>query len=168
MIRNFDGKIPRIAASALVNETAYVIGDVEIGENSSAWPGAVIRGDAGKIILGNNVHIQDNCVLHTNNSLIIADNVIVGHGAVVHCHRVGSNVLIGNKAVVLDDAEIGDNCVIAAGALVSPGARVPDNTLMMGIPAKPKGQLTQKDLEPLREGIEHYAAAVKKYKQQGF
>jgi carbonic anhydrase/acetyltransferase-like protein (isoleucine patch superfamily) len=167
MIRTFDGKTPQIAASAFVNEAAYVIGDVEIGENSSAWPGAVIRGDAGKITLGRNVHIQDNCVLHTNNALIIADNVVVGHGAVVHCHRVGSRVLIGNKAIVLDDAEIGNNCVIAAGALISPGAKIPDNTLMMGVPAKAKGLLTQNDLAPLMEALEHYAVVIKKYKQQG-
>jgi carbonic anhydrase/acetyltransferase-like protein (isoleucine patch superfamily) len=89
MIRNLGDKVPQIHPSVYVSEAAYVAGDVEIGENSSVWPGAVIRGDFGKIVIGKNSHIEDNCVIHTGDTLTIGDNVIVGHGATVHCKKIG-------------------------------------------------------------------------------
>jgi len=106
MIRSFNGKTPKIADTAFVSEFAYVVGDVEIGEKSGVWPGAVVRGDFGSIRIGQNSHIEDNAVLHAWKSLIIGDNVTVGHSAVVHCLRIGDNVLVGNNATVLDDTEM--------------------------------------------------------------
>ena len=100
MIKAFDGKTPQIAPTAFVSEAAYIIGDVEIGENSSIWPGAVIRGDFTSIKVGHNSQIEDNCVVHAGSPLVIGDNVHIGHGAVIHCSRIGNNVLIGSKATL--------------------------------------------------------------------
>ena len=107
MIRSFDGKSPKIHPSAFISETAYIVGDVEIGEGASVWPGAVIRGDYGQIIIGRNCSIQDNCVLHTDDYLELGDNVLMTHGAVVHGGTIGNNVLIGVNAAVLESAHVG-------------------------------------------------------------
>jgi carbonic anhydrase/acetyltransferase-like protein (isoleucine patch superfamily) len=133
MIRSF-GKTPKIAESAFVSETAYVIGDVEIGEESNVWPGAVIRGDLFSIKIGRNVSIEDNCVIHAGppsafiGELTVGDRVIIGHGAVIHCRSIGNNVLVGMTATLLQDAEIGNDCVIAAACLVGQGVNIPDNS----------------------------------------
>src|SRR4030042_4874489 len=100
MIRKVNGKSPKIASSAFVSEAAYIVGDVKIGENSNIWPGAVIRADFGKITIGKNTSIEDNCVVHSGADVIIGHNTIMGHGAVVHCHRLGSRVLGGNNATL--------------------------------------------------------------------
>jgi len=114
MIKSFDGKKPRIAKSAFVSEAAYVIGDVEIGENSSVWPGAVIRGDFASIKIGGNSTVQDNSVLHTdiNAPMEIGDNVLIGHGVVLHGLEIGNNTLIGNNATLLDESKIGSFCIV--------------------------------------------------------
>src|SRR5687768_6293827 len=90
-ILTFDGKTPKIHPSAFISQTATIIGDVEIGEGSSVWPGAVIRADFAPIRIGNGTHIEDNCVLHTGSLLEIGDNVTVGHSVVIHCRRVGNS-----------------------------------------------------------------------------
>jgi len=100
VIRSLDGKTPKIHPSCFVSETAYIVGDVEIGEDTSIWPGAVIRGDYGKIIIGKACSIQDNCVLHTDDYLELGDNVLMTHGAVIHGGIVGNNVLIGMNAFI--------------------------------------------------------------------
>ena len=118
MIREFKDKKPRIASTAFVSESACVIGDVEIGDHSSVWPGAVVRGDFASIKIGNNTQIEDNCVMHAGSDQVIGDNVHIGHGAVVHCSKIGNNVLVGIQSTVLDGVEIGDYCVIGAYSLV--------------------------------------------------
>ena len=125
MIRSFGGKTPKIAESAFVSETAYVIGDVEIGEGSGIWPGAVVRGDFASIKIGRNTMIEDNSVVHTGEPMEIGDNVTIGHGVVVHGIKIGNNTLVGNNATVLDNAEIGSFCVIGAGCLVRQGMVIP-------------------------------------------
>lgn len=168
MITSFDGKTPQIAPSALIHETACIIGDVEIGENSSIWPGAVLRGDIAKIKIGSNTSIQDNCVVHCEEELVIGDNVIVGHTAVLHCKSIGSNVIIGNNATVLDGTEIGDYCIIGAGSTVAPDTKVPDRSLVVGIPGKRKSEISAEHLARLEHAIEFYTKLTQKYKQQGF
>ena len=106
MIRSLGDKTPKIADSAFISEAAYVIGDVEIGENSGIWPGAVVRGDFGSIRIGRNTMIEDNCVVHGAVPMEIGDNVLIGHAVVVHGKKVGNNTLVGNNATILDDAEI--------------------------------------------------------------
>ena len=136
MIRSFNGVTPTIHPTAFVSEAAYVVGDVHVGENSSVWPGAVLRGDYGRIRVGRNTNIQDNCVLHADDYLEVGDNVVVTHGAVLHCHRVGNNVMVGINAVLLENAEIEDNCVIGAGSVVLADTRVPSNSVVVGVPGK--------------------------------
>ena len=150
MIRTFNGKRPRIAASAFVSEAAYVVGDVEIHENASIWPGAVIRADFGKIVVGKRSSLEDNCVVHGEGALVIGDDVIVGHGAVVHGESIGHHVLVGNKATVLDGVRIGNYCIIGAGSMIPPGMRVPDKKLVMGIPARIKGSLNGEQIARLK------------------
>lgn len=168
MIKSFGGKMPQIAQSAFVSEAAYVIGDVEIGENSSVWPGAVIRGDFARITIGQNTQIEDNSVLHTGTPMIIGDNVHIGHSVVVHCHRIGNNVLIGNNAVLLDGAEVGDFCIISAGAVVSQGMKIPDRSFAAGVPAKVKGEVTAEQIARIETGVDTYVKLAQQYKEQGF
>ena len=167
MIRSFNGKTPKIAESAFVSEAAYVIGDVEIGENSGVWPGAVIRGDFASIKIGGNTTIQDNCVLHADVPMEIGDNVLIGHSAVLHGIKIGSNTLIGNNATILNDTQIGSFCLIGAGCLVSQGMEVPDNSFVVGVPAKIMGQVSQERRLQLQKGPKTYAKLVKQYKEQG-
>ncbi len=167
MIRSFNDKIPRIAESVFVSETAYVIGDVEIGENSGIWPGAVVRGDFASIKIGRNTMIEDNSVVHTGEPMEIGDNVTIGHSVVVHGIKIGNNTLIGNNATVLDNAEIGSFCVIGAGCLVSQGMKIPDNSFVVGVPAIIKGLVSPERRRQRKRGSLSYAELMKRYKEQG-
>ncbi len=168
MIRSFNGRTPKIAESALVSEAAYIIGDVEIGENASVWPGAVVRGDFASIKIGCNTKVEDNCVLHTGVPMEIGDNVTIGHSVVVPGIKVGNNTLIGNNATVLDNAEIGSFCLIAAGCLVSQGMEIPDNSFVIGVPAEIKGEISPHHRLRLKRVIQAYLELLKRYKEQGF
>ena len=167
MIREFRGKKPRIAKSAFVSEAAYVIGDVEIGENSSVWPGAVVRGDFASIKIGNNAQIEDNCVMHAGSEQVIGDNVHIGHGAVVHCSRVGDNVLIGIQSTVLEGVEIGDHCVIGAYSLVLERTKIPSRSFVVGRPARIKDDVSESQLRRIDAGVEWYLRLTREYKEQG-
>jgi carbonic anhydrase/acetyltransferase-like protein (isoleucine patch superfamily) len=134
-VRSLGDKVPRIAATAWVSEQAYVVGDVELCDGASVWPGAVVRGDFSSIYIGANTVVEDNCVIHTGEPLRIGQNNIIGHSVVVHCRSIGSNCLIGNHAVLLDSAEIGDLCLVAAGSLVLGRSVVPDRSFLSGSPA---------------------------------
>jgi len=173
MIRGLSGKTPKIAESAFVSEAAYVIGDVEIGENSSVWPGALIRSDFGNIKIGKNTAIEDNCVIHSGTpsahigDVTIGDEVQIGHGAVINCRRIGNNVLIGMNATILHDAEIGEFCIIGAGCLVSQGMKIPDKSFVVGVPGKIKGKISAEQLWWVEKAPQIYAELVKQYKEQG-
>ena len=173
MIRELNGKTPRISESAFISEAAYVVGDVEIGEYSNVFPGAVIRGDFGKITVGRNTSIEDNCVIHsgtpssTDGDVFIGDRVIFGHGATMNGRKIGSNVLIGMNATILHDVEIGNFCIIGAGCLVIQGMIIPDNSLVVGSPGKIKGQPTKQQLLWVQEGFKEYSELAKHYKEQG-
>ena len=123
---------------AYLAETAIVQGDVTLGAGVNIWHHCVVRGDVAPIRLGDRVNVQDGTILHCRSGvpLEIAPDVAIGHQAVVHCQSVGSRTLIGIRAVLLDDCEIGENCLIAAGALVPPRTVVPDGSVVMGIPGK--------------------------------
>lgn len=171
MIKSFEGKTPQIAASAYVSEAAYVVGDVEIGENCSVWPGAVIRADSGHIVIGKNTAIEDNCVIHSgelsNPDVSIGNNVNIGHGAMVHGQKIGNNVLVGINAVILHNAIIGDFCLIGAGCVVSEGMVIPDNSFVVGVPAKIKGKVPEKLMHWLRDVPGEYAELAKQYREEG-
>jgi carbonic anhydrase/acetyltransferase-like protein (isoleucine patch superfamily) len=166
MIKSCNGKIPQIHPTAFVSEAAYVVGDVQIGEYSSVWPGAVIRGDFARIVIGKNTAIEDNCVLHTPERLEIGDNVTIGHSVTVHCRKVGSNCLLGIGAILLNGAEVGDYCLIAAGTLVPPNTVIPDRSLVMGSPGKVK-PLPEERLLELKSGASAYADLAQEYKKAG-
>jgi carbonic anhydrase/acetyltransferase-like protein (isoleucine patch superfamily) len=175
MIRSLGDKKPKIAKSAFVSEAAYVIGEVEIGENSSVWPGAVIRADFGSIRIGKNTAVEDNCVLHAGTpnepdyreKMTIGDNVHIGHGAVLNCRKIGNNVLVGMNATILHDVEIGNFCIIGAGCMVSEGMKVPDRSLVVGVPGKIKDQVTDEQLWWVEEAPKIYVELTKRYKKLG-
>ncbi len=166
MIRSIDGKTPKIHPTAFVSEAAYIVGDVEIGEGTNVWPGAVIRGDYGRIIIGKDCSIQDNCVVHADDFLEFGDNVLMTHGAVVHGGRVGNNVLIGINAVLLEEAQVGNYCIIGAGAVVRGGARVPDNSLVVGVPGQVK-PLTDEQAKRLKDPTANYRLNARRFIEAG-
>ncbi|PKN62954.1 MAG: gamma carbonic anhydrase family protein [Deltaproteobacteria bacterium HGW-Deltaproteobacteria-15] len=174
MIRSFNGKSPRIADSAFVSEAAYIIGDVEIGENSGVMPSAVIRADMGKITIGSSVFVEDNCVIHSGSSLgpngdvVIGDRVLIGHGAVLNCRSIGSHVLVGMNATLLHNADIGNYCIIAACAMVTQGMKVPDRSFVVGVPGKIAGPPTEDQLWWVKDGITQYAQLLELYKKEKF
>jgi carbonic anhydrase/acetyltransferase-like protein (isoleucine patch superfamily) len=173
MIRSFNGKTPVIAESAFICETASIIGNVIIGENCSVWPGAVIRGDFGRITIGNNTAVEDNVVLHAGSPtpqaeqcLVIGENSHIGHGAVINCSKIGNHVLIGMNATLLHDAVIGDYCIIAAGSLVKQGMRIPDKSFVVGVPARIKGEATSEQLWWVEQAPEEYLKLIEIYKKE--
>lgn len=168
MIESFMGRQPKIPESAFVHHTAYIMGDVELGQGSSVWPGAVIRGDTpggergGKMTIGNNTHIEDNVTIHFTKS--IGDNVVIGHGAVVEAHSIGNNVLIGDNATALAFSRIGSNCIIAAGSMVMEGMEIPDNSFVTGSPAKVKREISQKQLEMIDQLLSFMPGLIAEHK----
>jgi carbonic anhydrase/acetyltransferase-like protein (isoleucine patch superfamily) len=164
VIRSIDGKAPQIHPSAFISEAAYIVGDVAIDRNTSVWPGAVIRGDYGKIIIGKNCSIQDNCVIHTDDFLELGDNVLMTHGAVVHGGRVGSNVLIGVNAVLLEDAHVGSFCLIGACAVVR--GHVPDHSLVIGVPGQIR-PLSEQQAKRLEDPTGTYVRNARRYIDAG-
>lgn len=165
MIKSFNGKTPRIAESVCIDETACIMGDVEIGENCIICPGVVLRGDVACITLGQNVWVEDNCVLHAGpDDLIIGDNVTLGHGAVANCSRIGNNVLVGINATLLHKAEIGNNCIIGAMTLVKEGDKIPDRSFVAGVPGKIRGEATEKQLTWVNRDPKAFAQFVQQYK----
>ncbi len=149
----------KIAEWVYIAEGARIVGDVEIGENSSIWYNAVIRGDSNPIKIGEKTNVQDNAVLHVSHShaLSIGDNVTIGHGAIVHGCTIGNNVLIGMGVIVLDGAVIEDNCIIGAGALVTQNKVIPEGSLCFGNPAKVMRQITEEEKASILENANEYS-----------
>jgi carbonic anhydrase/acetyltransferase-like protein (isoleucine patch superfamily) len=168
MIRSWKGHTPKIHPDAFVSEFAYVVGDVEIGTGSSVWPGTVIRGDAGKVVIGENTCIQDNSTVHADGrGAFIGDDVVMGHNVLCHADRVGNGAALGNGAVVSGSTEIGEGSIIGAGAVLLDGAKVPPNTLMLGVPAVAKGPVSEKQRERFLWTAKHYAELAQEYKAEG-
>lgn len=169
MIRLYRGMVPRIAESAYIDLSAQVIGDVIIGERSSVWPNAAIRGDVNYIRIGNETNIQDNSVLHVDHDLfpcILGNRVTVGHRVVLHGCQVEDDVLVGIGAVVLNGAKIGAGAVIAAGALVPEGLEIPANTVAMGMPARVRRAVTPEEHERFRMNCNNYVRLAAIYKEE--
>jgi carbonic anhydrase/acetyltransferase-like protein (isoleucine patch superfamily) len=169
MIRPFRGKHPQIHTTAYVAESAQVIGDVEIGEESSVWFGAVVRGDVFHIRIGNRTNIQDGTVVHVANgthATVLEDEVTVGHNVTLHGCHVERGCLIGMGSIVMDAARIGELSIVAAGALVSPGTQVPPRSLVLGVPARVKRQLTDEEVAGLAQFWKNYVGYTKEYKEE--
>ncbi len=169
MIRAYRGKVPQVAASAYIDPSAQVIGDVVVGERSSIWPNVTARGDVNSIRIGEETNIQDNSVLHCDPgpfSLNVGNRVTVGHLAMIHGCTIEDDCLIGIGAVVLNGAKIGRGSVIAAGAVVPEGAEVPAHSMVMGVPAKVKRPLTEAERERFRNNAQHYVEAARIYRDE--
>ncbi|HVR69812.1 MAG TPA: gamma carbonic anhydrase family protein [Vicinamibacteria bacterium] len=164
MLRSYKGITPKLGARVYVDESAQVIGDVELGDHASVWMCAVIRGDVHTIRVGAYSNIQDNCVVHVfkeQHPTVIADHVTVGHSATIHGCRIDSYCLIGMGAIVLNEAHVGEESIVAAGTLVPEGMVIPPRSLVMGTPAKFRRQITEEE----RLGLRRYAANYFEYKE---
>jgi carbonic anhydrase/acetyltransferase-like protein (isoleucine patch superfamily) len=167
MIRPFRGARPQIHPTAFIEESAQIIGDVHIGEQSSVWFNAVVRGDVHYIRIGDRTNIQDGTVVHVTNgthATILEDEVTVGHNATLHGCYIERGCLIGMGSIVMDGARIGAQSLVAAGALVSPGTIIPPRSLVMGVPARVKRSLTDEEVAGLNVYWQNYIEYTKAYK----
>jgi carbonic anhydrase/acetyltransferase-like protein (isoleucine patch superfamily) len=161
MLRSYKGVSPRVDATAYIDESAQVIGDVEIGAESSVWMNAVLRGDVHWIRIGARSNIQDGTIVHVMNSThptSVGNDVTVGHAAIVHGCTIGDRVLVGMGAILLNGATVGDDCIVAAGSLLTEESRFPARSLVMGSPAKVKRPLTDAEVGSILEFSERYVA----------
>lgn len=175
MLLEFEGKRPRIHRTAFVHPAATVIGSVVIGEHSSVWPGAVLRGDFASVVVGRYTCIQDNAVVHPGDvyegrkvryvPVKIGNFVIVGHNALLHGCTVEDNCVVGGGSVVFDGARLRKGSLVGLGAVVLKGGVVPPRTVVVGIPARPLRQLTDEELERSGQQARNYAKLAEKYRE---
>ena len=159
MIRPYRGTTPRLHPSVFVDVSAQVIGDVEMGEASSVWMNAVVRGDVHWIRIGRRSNVQDNTVVHVQNGThptTIGDEVTIGHAAIVHGCTIGNRVLIGMGAILLNGSTVGEDSIVAAGSLLPEASRFPPRSLIMGSPAKVKRPLTDQEVAMILEFSDRY------------
>ena len=168
MIKVFGNKRPETEKAIFVADSADLIGNVVLHKDSSIWYGAVLRGDLAKIEIGEGSNIQDGTVCHTDGSpdkpVILGKGVTVGHNATLHSCKIGDNSLIGMGAVVLDDVEIGECSLVGAGAVVTPGTKIPARSLVLGSPAKVKRELTEEDINAIKNNAAEYIKLAKAHK----
>lgn len=166
MIIDYKNHTPKISDSAFIAPNATIIGDVEIGDNSSVFFGTVVRGDIAPVRIGNNTNVQDLSVLHQTPGLplTLEDNVTIGHKVTLHSCTVKKGALVGMDSIVLDEAVIGENAFVGAGSLVTGGTVIPPNTLAFGRPAKVVRELTSEDLEEMKRINETYVCHIPNYK----
>ena len=173
-IKTFEENAPNIHSSAYVDDTAIIIGKIEIGEDSSVWPMSVIRGDVNYISIGKRTNIQDASVLHVTHAseeyttesgypLIIGDDVTVGHKALLHACTIENLVLIGMGSIIMDGVIIENNTIIGAGSLIPPRKKLESGFLWMGSPAKKIRPLTDKEKQYLKYSAEHYVRLMQRY-----
>jgi carbonic anhydrase/acetyltransferase-like protein (isoleucine patch superfamily) len=170
MILPYLDKSPQIHSTAFIFESADIIGDVTIGAQSSIWFKAVVRGDVHYIRIGERTNVQDGALLHvTRNThpLVIGNDVTIAHGVILHGCTVKDRVLIGMGAIVLDGAVVHEDSMIGAGALVPPNMEVPSRTLVVGVPAKVKRELTEGEVQHIRQSAQNYIRYVENYRKSG-
>ena len=164
MIRAYKGIRPALGARAYVDPSAQVIGAVELGEGGSVWMNSGVRGDVNRIRVGARTNVQDNCVLHVTaqHPTLLAEDVTVGHSVTLHGCTVERLCLVGIGAIVLNGAVLGEESIVAAGALVPEGMQVPPRSLVMGMPAKVRREVTEDE----RAGLRRYAQNYVRYKDE--
>ncbi|WP_419571701.1 gamma carbonic anhydrase family protein [Rheinheimera sp.] len=171
-LRTYKGISPTLAEAVYIDESAVVMGDIEIGKDSSIWPLVAARGDVNKIRIGARSNIQDGSVLHVSrptsknpqgSPLIIGDEVTVGHKVMLHGCQLGNKILVGMGAIVMDDAIVEDNVIIGAGSLVPPGKRLASGYLYVGSPVKQARPLTEAELKFLPQSAENYVVLKDDY-----
>ena len=169
MIRAYRGVVPKVAASAYIDPSAQLIGDIIVGERTSVWPGVVARGDVNIIRIGDETSIQDNSVLHCDAGpfpLVIGSRVTVGHMVTLHGCTIEDECVVGIGAIVLNGARIGKGSVIAAGALIPEGMDVPPRSMVMGVPGKVRREITEQEQQRFRENAQHYVDACRIYRDE--
>jgi gamma-carbonic anhydrase len=167
MLIDFQGVTPAVAASAYLVNSAEIIGDVTIGEQSSVWFKVVSRGDVNHIRIGARTNVQDGTVIHVTNRThptLIGDDVTIGHRVTLHGCTIGNRCLIGIGAIILDGAVIGDDCLVGAGALVTPGTLVPAGSMVLGMPAKIKRDLNLDERAALLVSAHNYTEYINLYR----
>ncbi|MFC4656516.1 gamma carbonic anhydrase family protein [Rheinheimera marina] len=171
-LRTYKGISPTLAEAVYIDESAVVMGDIEIGKDSSIWPLVAARGDVNKIRIGARSNIQDGSVLHVSrptsknpqgSPLIIGDEVTVGHKVMLHGCQLGNKILVGMGAIVMDEAIVEDNVIIGAGSLVPPGKRLASGYLYVGSPVKQARPLTEAELKFLPQSAENYVVLKDDY-----
>ena len=169
MIAPFQNSRPKIHETVYIAETAVVIGDVEIGENSSVWFGSVIRGDVNYIRIGARTNIQDGCVLHVSartHPTVLEDEITLGHRVTLHGCYVETGSLVGIGAIVLDGARIGRNSLVGAGSLVTPNTQIPPRSLVLGSPARVVRQLSDEEVVNLEKFWRNYVLYSSIYRNE--
>ncbi|PYS51940.1 MAG: gamma carbonic anhydrase family protein [Acidobacteria bacterium] len=164
MLHEYQGKWPKLGQRVYVAEGAQIVGDVQIEDHSSVWYNCVIRGDVHFVRIGKYTNIQDGSIGHVMKAqypLILQDYVTVGHGVMLHGCTVQSHCLIGMRAIILNDVTVGEHTIIGAGALLTEGAVIPPRSLVLGMPAKVKRELTDKEVAD----IDEYAKRYYEYKE---
>jgi carbonic anhydrase/acetyltransferase-like protein (isoleucine patch superfamily) len=158
---------PRLAESAWVAPGAYVIGDVYLGEQSSVWYGAVLRGDTEPIRIGARTNVQDGCVLHADPGFpaVVGDGCVIGHMAVVHGCEIEANSLVGMGATILNGAKIGEGSIVAAGAVVPEGREFPPHSLIVGIPAKRVSDVSEEQTADIARGATEYVERARAHRE---
>ncbi len=166
MIIPYNGKSPSVHESVFVAPGAYLIGDVQIGKDSTVWFNAVLRADDGPIIIGERCSIQDNSTLHLYEGfpVIVDDDVTIGHNVILHGCKVGKRSIIGMGSTVLDNVEVGEECIIGANTLLAGGIKIPPRSLVLGSPGKVVRELTEKDMQMLQMSSEHYVLKGKEFR----
>jgi len=171
-IRPFLDKHPVLGQRVYVDPACTIIGEVELGDDVSVWPGTVIRGDVNHVRIGARSNVQDGSIIHVSHDspynkggypTLVGEGVTIGHGCIIHACTIGDYCLIGMGACILDGAVIEANAFIAAGAVIGPGKRVRSGELWAGNPARPMRQLSEKDIEGLRYSADHYVRLKDKY-----
>lgn len=166
MISKFEDKFPVVHPTAFVSENATVIGDVEIGEDSSIWFGSVVRGDVNYIRIGERTNIQDNSVIHVSGGThptVLGSEITVGHRVLLHGCTVDDRCLIGMGAILMDGVHVGEECLVGAGSLLTPGTIVPPRSLVIGSPARVKRELTAEEIEFLDRSWRNYTELKLRY-----
>ncbi|HCB93350.1 MAG TPA: gamma carbonic anhydrase family protein [Selenomonas sp.] len=168
IIMPYQSKSPQLAKDVFVAPTAAIVGDVTIGECSSIWFSAVVRGDYQPVRIGSYANVQDNSTVHVmgDSPTEIGDYVIIGHNALVHSRRIGSHCLIGMGSILLGYTEIGDNCIIGAGTLLAQRKKIPANSLVYGNPAKIVRSLREDEIEALHESALNCHVYAEKYMEE--
>lgn len=171
MVHTFRGVTPKLHPTVFKTPSSEIIGDVEIGAESSLWFNVVVRGDVNSIRIGDGTNVQDGSILHVTYqkaALNIGNNVTVGHSVTLHGCTIKNFVLIGMRAVVMDHAEIGEESIVGAGALVTEGTKIPPRSLVVGSPAKVVRPLKDEEIAFLHKSAENYKQYVKWYRESGF
>jgi carbonic anhydrase/acetyltransferase-like protein (isoleucine patch superfamily) len=164
------GSEPRIAADVWVHASAYIIGDVEIGAESSVWFQSVVRGDVERVRIGRRTNLQDHVTIHVTHDrwpTILGDRVTIGHRAMLHGCTIADDVLVGIGAIVLDGVEIGSETLVGAGALVVPGTKIPPRSLALGSPAKVVRELRAEEIARIHESADLYVGYAARYRTAG-